>query len=333
MNRFFFDLVSRGALAGALVAIVPAQQQATTLARAVDRAPVVVVATVTAATDPSPMWHRLEWRTDRVLKGQVAPTFALLEPAGACCGRSLFALRTGEQRLLFLDRRGPRLHPFGGNRGVLSVDASLLAHVQALLLNDTPATRGRLLARSLDHPSARVAMDAALALTELPSLDLDASSRGHVGRALRLAVQRCQTSSPALLDVALRTTDPGLLDTALGLYVTTKDRGQARQLRRGLLRANAGQIATRLPVVLTQEAAVEMRAAELLRALPTHQGGPALQSLLARTSCPRVKLCATEGLLAAGHPPRSLTGSVPAAILELAKRRVSALRFRTIGRD
>jgi hypothetical protein len=96
-----------------------AQEQATALSTAARAAAVVVRATVVVATDPSPEWHRLQFRTSEVLKGTVGGSFALLEPSGACCGRSLFALQPGQSCLLFLRQIGAVLHPFGGSRGVL----------------------------------------------------------------------------------------------------------------------------------------------------------------------------------------------------------------------
>ena len=52
-------------------AFAGAQDQATTLLAASRRADVVVRATVLAATDPTPEWHRLQFRRDAVLKGAV----------------------------------------------------------------------------------------------------------------------------------------------------------------------------------------------------------------------------------------------------------------------
>lgn len=327
MNAMFFSMFAAAA------PLAVAQEQATTLAAACDRSDVVVLATVTAVADPSPAWHRLVWRTDEVLAGQIGATLTLLEPAGACCGRSLFALGLGDRRLLFLRRAGQTLHPFGGSRGVVVPTAGILAHARALLAAPAPAARAALLAASLGHAEPRVALDAAHALAAMPALELGPPALRRVRDALTLAVRRGLTSAAPLLDVTVRTADPALLDTALALYLEEPRRGSARLLRRGLARAEPALLTGRLPAHLRGDPAAELRAAELLRAMPGHHGEAALSALLASTDCPRVQLCAAEGLLAAGRPARALRASVPAAVLELAERRVAAVRFRSIRPD
>ena len=103
--------LARVALTAALTAPLCAQQQAATMASLAARADVVVRASVTYSVRPTPQWRQVGLRTDAVLKGQVGQTFTLTEPAGECCGRSLFSLRVGDERLLFLRRVGPVLHP------------------------------------------------------------------------------------------------------------------------------------------------------------------------------------------------------------------------------
>ncbi|MCR9243833.1 MAG: hypothetical protein NXI31_02295 [bacterium] len=314
----------------ALAAAANPQQQATTLARASERAAVIVVATVTSVTEPVPGFKRVAWQTDSRLRGTIGNTFALLEPAGACCGRSLFALSAGERRLLFLERRSTGLHPFGGGRGVLEPTLELREHVAALLSASTQQTRATLLARHLDHSNQRIALDAAHALAEYRGVQLAAADKQRVVTALERAVARGHTTAAALLDVTLETRDPALLDRALALYLAESHKDRARLLRSGLSRTDPARVTARLPVSLKRDPAVELRAAELLRALPAAQGAPALANLLGSTSCPKVKLCAVEGLLAAGHSAGSLKNRVPSSILELAKRRTRAARFRSI---
>ncbi|MCA8950586.1 MAG: hypothetical protein KDE27_13865 [Planctomycetes bacterium] len=321
-----------GLLATALAAAVPvaAQHQATTLADGVDRAAVVVVATVTATTDPSPEWHRLQLRTDETLKGQPGAEFALLEPAGACCGRALFALRPGNRCLLLLLRTGATLHPLGGSRGVVEPTPELLGHVRALL-GSNGVQRTALLAASLTHPEPRIALDAAHALAGSPTLALTGAAAAEVGTALQRAVRRRLTSAVDLTAIAVRSGDPQLLDTALALYVSTADRGQQRLLSAGLARAEPARLTARLAGHLAGgDPTAELRAAELLRLLPDGDGLPALGALLARTSSPRVQLAAAEALIAAGASPRELGANVPAVVLDLARRRVRARSFRAV---
>src|SRR5690606_28187413 len=103
-----------------------------------------------------PEWHRFEFVTERALRGRPGDRFAVLEPAGACCGRSLFALQTGDRCLLFLRRTGALLHPLGGARGVLPADAAVVAHTEALLAAADDRQRTALLAAALGSDAARV---------------------------------------------------------------------------------------------------------------------------------------------------------------------------------
>jgi len=317
-------------LFSALAPLAVAQNQATTFAAACDKAAVVVVATVTAVTDPSPEWHRMVWRTDEVLAGQVAPQFTLMEPSGACCGRSLFALSLGQQRLLFLTRTGATLHAFGGSRGVVSPDPAVLAHVRALLATPTPAARAQLLAANLEHPAARIALDAADALAAMPTLTLAAADRARVTHALTLAVRRGSTQAAPLIDVTVRSADVTMLDATLELYLNATRADRARLLRRGLSRMPAALLTSRLPAFQTGNPSAQLRVAQLLRAVPGNHGQSALSALLRRTNCPRVQLCVAEGLLTRGASANALRGAVAAPILELAERRVASTRFRSI---
>ncbi|MFO1077830.1 MAG: hypothetical protein U1E73_08905 [Planctomycetota bacterium] len=313
---------------------LPGQDQATHLAAACQKADVLVVATVTATTDPSPEWHRLEFRADDVLRGNPGATFALMEPAGACCGRSLFALAEGEQRLLLLQRTGAVLHPFGGGRGVLPVRPAVLAHVRALLQANTDAQRTAVLLAALAGDEPRLADDAAHALAAMPQLALDAGARTRVATALRAAVELGSPRAAALLDVAVRTADAAMLDAVLPLYLGTPRADQARLLRSGLARVPSALAIGRLPGLCGGDRDRELRAAELLCAFGDANATAALSSLLATTQNPRVQLCAAEGLLAAGTDAAALRARVPARVLALAQRRAAGRPlFRAIPDD
>lgn len=314
----------------ALLAGAPAQEQATTLSRACERADVIVLATITAATDPSPAFHRLEWRVDQLLHGQLGAAFALMEPAGACCGRSLFALTSGDQRLLFLKRTGATLHPFGGGRGVVTPTAAILAHVGQLLAAADPAARAHLLALNLTNIEPRVAHDAAHALAAMPQLTLAQADRGRVCNALRLAVQRGQTTAASLIEVAGRAADATVLDEIIPLYLDERRADRARMLRTGLGRISPALVTGRLPGLLDDDRQRQLRAAELLRELDGAHADSTMRTLLATTTCPRVKLCLAEGLLQAGAAAATLRAAVPPAVLELAERRVARPGFRSI---
>lgn len=317
---------------GALLAsafLLPAQDQATTLFEATRRADAIVVATVTAATDPSPEWHRLELRVDRRLHGAVGTTLVLLEPAGACCGRSLFALQPGDRQLLFLSRRGATWHPFGAGRGVLPPDPALLAHVEALLTATDDAARAELLGGHLDHADPRIARDAALALAGLPVLPTTAD--GRIANQLQRAVAAGETTAPALLDLALRRGSQPLLATAVASYLDAPRDDQARLLRTRLAAQAPAAVLDELLQRHDAEPSRQIRTAELLAALPAAATAPILRQRLAGDAHPRAKLHLTEALLAAGYRPEALAELVPAPVLRLAEeRRRTPTRWRNL---
>lgn len=321
----------RRLLAGLVLLAPLAAQGPTTLLAGCQHADVVVRATVLAATDPSPEWHRLSLRSDELLKGTTGPTFELLEPAGACCGRSLFSLQPGQHVLLFLVRTGTTLHPFGGSRGVLADEVDLVGAVRDLLAAGNDAARAQRLTAQLQHDDPRVAADAAQALATLPVLALGQADRDVLGTTLATALQRRATTAAPLLSAAVRLQDAALLDQVLPTYLGAQRDDQAALLRRGLANSTPMLLLERMPLFVGGDAERQLRAAELLAELPATDTMPVLQNLLQTTGCPRVKLCASEALLAGGATAASLQPFVPAPILELAERRRQAPRaFRSI---
>ncbi|MBL9079166.1 MAG: hypothetical protein JNL08_16810 [Planctomycetes bacterium] len=311
----------RSVLALVLAVPVAAQDQATTLLANATRADVVVRARVVAATDPSPDFHRLEFAPLALLKGTVGATFSLLEPAGACCGRSLFALQPGDAVLLFLRRTGATLHPLGGARGVLADDPAVAAAVTDLLAAGDDAARAAKLTAQLGHADPRVAADAAQALAVLPQLALSASQRTVLLAELQDALQHRRTTLGPLVDAALRLGDDVAVDHLLPLYLAAPFADAATLLRRRLGRVAPDALLSGLSDRLDGDAGRQLRGAELLADLPAAQAGTALRSLLARTTCPRVQLCASRALLLGGARTTELAGVVPAPVLELAERR------------
>jgi hypothetical protein len=309
-----------------------AQQEATTLSALCQRASAIVTAEVTAATDPDPAWRRLQFRTTRVLRGEIGAEFAVLEPSGACCGRSLFALLPGAHCLLFLERRSTALHPLGGARGVLPADAGLVAHVAALLAAGGDGERAALLARSLLHAERRVAEDAAHALAAGRPADLDAAARANVLAAFGSALERGTTVLAPLAQVAARSTDPELFDAVLAGYVATPRTDQARLLRRTLAQAEPARVAGRVALHARAGEQRELRTAELLAELPFAEAQAPLQNLLRGTQSPRVQLRIAEAMLAATGGPSALPARLPDPVLDLAARRQRAARvFRSIA--
>jgi hypothetical protein len=301
-----------------LLASTAAAAQAPTLLQALRSADVVVTARVVAASDPSPEWHRLHFAVTSVIAGAPGPTLTILEPAGACCGRSLFALQVGDERLLFLSRVGATLHPRGGAHGVLLPTPALLAHVAALRDADDPVRLAQVLSQALDSDEPAVVDDAAATLAGLPAAVLGRVDRAAVGRAFAQALAAERPRQAHLADVAVRLADEALLDSVLDAYVRAPAPGHARLLRQALQRGDPGAIAARIQGHARGDDQV-LRAVELLLELPPAAAWPTLASLLPRAH-PRVALRAAEGLLGQGVRAQDLVQVVPGPVLELAER-------------
>lgn len=318
-------------LATTLAPMAHGQEQATTLHAACRSADVVVRATVLSASDPNPDFHRLEFRSDEVLKGQVGARFLLLEPSGACCGRLLFTLQPGDDCLLFLKRTGPRLHPFGGGRGVAVPSDDLLAHVRALLAAPDDLAVANLLAASLEAPEPRVAGDAALALAGMPTVALAAGPRATFDRVLAQAVTDGRTTAPSLCELAVRLGDTAVIDTLLQRYLGAARPDRRELLRRTLLRLPAGEVGNRLPMFLDQSTTTSVRAAELLVDLPAAEARRGLEQLLQQNPHPRVQLSLVEVLLRSDLQAAQLGDATPTAVRAVAEQRQrDHKRFRAI---
>ena len=322
-------LAIRRGIAAALLAVpllggrAAAQDQATALAIALRKADVVVRAQVLAATDPSPEWHRLQFAATEVLTGTVGGQFALLEPTGACCGRSLFALQPGDDAILFLRRTGTTLHPFGGARGVLPANDELLAHLRALVAAPDEAARTHLLVQALRSAEPRIAADAAHALALVPPALFGAQDRHEVVAALADAVAAGSTAAAPLLDTALHQADPAVLDAVLPLFLRCDRDDVAGLLRRGLARTDAATLSQRLALQDTGDERAALRFADLVEELPAAHGSPLLRQLLARATSPRVQLAAAERLARRHELDPALARRLPRALLRLAEQRAA----------
>jgi hypothetical protein len=318
----------RAALLAVAVAVAGrAQDGASTLAANLDTADAVVVATVTEHENAPQDMLRVRMAVTTTVAGSPPAAFTLVEPAGACCGRSLFALQQGDVRLAFLSRRGPTWHVVGGPRGLLPATAELVAHVQALAAHRSGPARTALLVAALADDEPRIADDAALALAAQPTLALDAQARAQVGEALQRELDRRSVRAAPLLEVAARSADAGLRDALLERFLASPRDDEAALLANGLLRT---------PVAGTMELAIAgatderrgLRAAELASGLGDDAAVAACFGLLGRTRAPRVQLRLCEELLARGVPAAQLHAA-PRAVVDGAKKRVAA---RSLGR-
>lgn len=305
-------------------ATLSAQQQATTLWHLAARAHAVVVAEAMAATDPSPDWHRVEFRGIDVLKGEPGTRFSLLEPAGRCCGNALFAVVPGQRYVLFLARTGQTMHPLAGDRGVESESAELVAHVRALLQAAGPEAAARELAVGVAAANERIAQDAALALAAVPVLPTDERTRDTIREALAATAMQPTTALPALAATVARFDSARAAEELVPFYLAAGTDDAARAIAHVLDATSAAEIAQALAAQSLAEDRAFVRAAELMGRRPDPAAIPVLQSMLGLARHPRASLAATEALLAHGTSPEALQARVAAPVLELAVRRHAA---------
>ncbi len=309
-------------LAVGVTAGLAAQQQASTVFALQQRAPIVVAATALEATDPSPEWHRLSFRSDEVLRGAPGAMFELREPAGRCCGRALFTLVPGATYLLFLERGDHGLAMLAGDRGAIALTPPLFAHVRALLANGTdPAASARVLAAALDHPEPRVRDDAAMALATLTGLRRDPIVHARVLAALTAQLPMPTTRLPSLAIAAARTDPVDAAATLVPIYLDAASPDAVRTLLPVLLQLPATSLGNAIAGNGPTTEPALVRALELLARTPAPANLPLLDRLLTTANTPRVALAAAEALLAHGRSVATLRGQVPPAVLDLAERR------------
>lgn len=305
-------------------ALLSAQEQATTLSRLAGQAAIVATARVLGSDAAPPDLLRVEFGTTAILHGAVSQRFVLLEPAGLCCGNALQQLLPGIEYLLFLERRGPLLHPLGGDRGVMPAEGAVLEHVRALLAAGDAIERAELLAAALDSATPRIAADAALALAMVPDLPRSSRFRDRVLAAMTRELDRASAHAPALVDAAIRIGGPDATARLVAHYLTEQRSGPRRLLTSGLQQLDGEAVRQSLLVQLPADATGRLRVAELLLAIPSVQNRPLLDRLLAEDPPPRLQLALAEAMLVAGVPLAELRARMPAPVLELAERRRSA---------
>jgi hypothetical protein len=304
-----------------LTALLPAQQDATTLLALGVRADAVAVATATSVTEPAAGWLRVTFRTDERLRGELPPAVSLLEPAGRCCGLALHALAAGDGVLLFLSRSGPNWHVTGGARGVLEATPGAVAHVRALLAA-APADRAGLLIDAFDHVDQRVADDAVLALPGATAGALTDHQRARFEQRLRTALELPNAQLPALLAAAPQVLAQHL-DVVLPHYLTAPDHGQLDLLRRHCLRLDDQQVLNGLLARWPEQADAAGRAVQLLCGLPALTGRRELLAASNGTAGRTARLLAVQTLLEQGVPEPTLRASVPGAVVDLALQRLN----------
>ncbi len=301
---------------------VRAQQQASTLFSLSHAADAVCVATATASTDPSPAWRRVEFQVDETLKGAVRATFAVLEPAGRCCGAALLDAEPGKQFVMFLTALGGALHPLAGDRGIVIATPAIRAHVRAMLaIAGDAASEARLLAQSLDSSEGRVSQDAALALASHPHAIRDPNVKQALAQALDRCLAAPTTALPALATTLARAEDAGAALALMPRYLRAPTAAGAAGLRRTLACLPSAELAAALRAESIVDEQSCIRAAELLEQQPDVAQLDVLQRLLREARTPRAAAHVASALLDHGVEPKSLAQQVHKSVLAAAIQR------------
>ncbi len=297
------------------------QQQASTLLRLADTADAVAVATMTAATDPSPEWRRVTFHVDESLKGALGASFSALEPAGRCCGNALYSVEPGETYVVFLQMRGGAAHPIAGERGLVKATAEIVAHVKRLIQSrGDEAAQVRALAQCLSHDDPRIAQDAALALGSHPHAVTDEPSRELLRTALRHHAHTASTALPSLALAVARADGDQAASQLFSLYLEAPTEDGAKALRRALESLPTTSVAAAARSCPTQDEAQIVRAANLLEQRADPAQLDVLQRMLRQAERANSKAAVACALLANGIEPSQLAGQVDEAVLEASKQ-------------
>lgn len=297
------------------------QQQASTLLRLADTADAVAVATMTAATDPSPEWRRVTFHVDESLKGALGASFSALEPAGRCCGNALYTVEPGESYVVFLQLRGGAVHPIAGERGVVKATPEIVAHVRTLLQSRSDANaQTRALAQCLAHDDPRIAQDAALALGTHPHAVTDAASRDMLRTALTSHAHATSTALPSLALAVARADGEQAAGQLFSLYLEAPTDDGANALRRALESLPTASIAAAARARHADEEAQIVRAATLFEQRADPANLDVLQRMLRQAERAKSKAAVVSALLANGVEPSQLAGQIDEAVLEASKQ-------------
>ncbi len=305
---------------------VEAQQQATTLFRLAQRADAIAIVGVDAVTLASPDLRRVSFISRETLKGTLPEAFSVIETDARCCGHALTGVLAGNTYLAFVQRTGRRLHPLGGDRGLLPARSEVVEHVRDLLRSQTANEQQRVLAQGLDSQDVRVRIDSALSLSGMARLTADPATLDCIDRCLQRELQHGSALVPALLDSVTRISGPQAAQNLVGHYLRSDKRDQQLLLADHLGRLPRDDVRTGLVVAMStdqgsQPAKTVRKVADYLARQPHPANISLLFGMLRQADHPRTRLAAAEALLAHGVQPAQLAGELAPAVLDLAVRR------------
>ena len=312
---------------------LPAQDQATTLARLTHRSHVIAQVRAVAVTDPDSLHHRVLFATEVEIAGQAPESFQITEPAGRGCGRALHGIEPGTGLVAFLVWDGGGLHlSVSSARSLAAATPELVEHVRALAGAGDDAVLARELASALSSSNPRVRLDAALALPTLAGLDrLDPEGRARILAALPGLLDRRDAGGAELLVAVLRLGLKEALETLVPRYLQGRDPELAPLVRNAIVQLGTAATARRIARHLPVDPAGRERAVELLHELPAPEARRALMELLTDPTR-RVAVRAAAALLARGVQRSELTVVGPKILDEAKERLVAPPRFRSILR-
>lgn len=311
---------------------VPATAQATasTLHRLI-RAQAIAEVKVLAIRAEHGTRH-VVFKSLRVLKGELPPTFTLTDADGRICGGTLHGLIPGAGRLAFLDHgaSGPRL-TVPSPRALAPLHPQVREHVMTLLETGTRSPV-QVLTRALAAGHPRVRQDAAYALPLLACLRCTADDRERILEALQNAMIAGDKSSASLILAAQRLQLRGAVDTLLPHYLA----GTAPGLEPLLVEVMAAVDGDRAARSLLRELPTRPRQQRLaLRLLARCEGRDARRCLqrllLARNDSVRSR--AAAALLQRGHPGEDIRKRAGAQVLNAGRhllRHRKPFQFRSI---
>ena len=309
----------------AVPGLVSAQDEATTLARLVDRSDHVATVRPLSIGTVEAELRSIRFVVTRTLKGAPGSEITLAEPAMHGCGRALYGVIPGVVYLAFLvDREAGVRLTASSARALLTVEPGLVPHVAALIATPSGAPRTNTLSRAFDSSSPRVRVDAALALAIAPGLDqVDTTGRGACVNALSRALNGASQELLPLLTVARRMhlseAVPDLVTAALDT-----PRGDWRKLFASSAAEADPEVASAfLAANLPRDAAGRDRAMVVLSHLEVAGSEPALRALLASEHRRHV-VFATTMLMRLGSSTKDLEPAVPPDVLLEAERAKAA---------
>ncbi len=321
-----------GSLSLLLGVSVAAQDEASTLARLVDASSAVVEARVVALPDPGGDPHRVVFRVQRRIAGDVDDTFELSEPAMYGCGSALRGLVPGVGVLAFV-----RVTPSGvaltvpNVRAIPTKDPALVAHVTALVRTRDAAGRLRLATAALGDAHERIRRDASIDLSWLPGVEnADAAMRDALTAAVERHAQRRDPVLATTVRAAARAGADRALDTLLPLALDVTPHPLRRFAESSLTQFDAGVVVARLAASLPETLEGRARAVAICAQLPLAQARPLLLHLY---SDPSSQLGALAGatLLRLGLPETQLPSATDDRRIDAVRDAMPAApRFRSI---